>query len=1217
MNFFRFILSRRRIFTILVVVLPIVAGTFSYQVMPKEGNPEISAPHAIVITHYPGASPGEIENLVTYPIEEALSDLKNVEEMRSSSAEGVSIVVVDFDVEADLERSLQKVREKVMDARRELPDDAEDPTVEEISFSDIPIMLISVVGDLDPVRLKKLAEQVADEIELLPEVLSTEVTGGLTREIQIYLDPERLDQYGLTLLDVFNAVKQSDINIPGGMVNVEGRRFILRTLSEIKRVEEYARVPLVMQGDRVVFLGDVATVKDGHSEDVTYSRVDGSSSATISVKKRTGANILETSAKVLHKTKELEKDFPYGVHMAVTANQAKYIKQGFDIMYNSAVTGLMIVILVLWFAMGLRNSVITSLSVPLSLLITFILLKTFGIPNNDMVRFSLVLCIGMLVDNAIIVVENVYHHYQLGKDRLAAVIEGASEIALPVISATLTTMAAFLPMLLMTGTTGEYMGFMPKTVSIALLSSLIVALVASPLILSLFMKQTLRKGRIVSPEEDLRLLKIIYVRGVTWALNHRMLLVFTTFACLLIAGNLVRLKVIKVEMFPDIDFDYIYITVETPRGTDVSNTDGVARRIEGVVKDHVPEAVKVVSTVGYKGQSAYEFSFGSGVQSHFAEITVELLDGKEYARASHKDIQKRIRPMLDAIPGAMIHFRPISWGPPILAPIVVKVKGPDLEILRRITLEIKDIMVRIPGMADVKDDVSDAPPEIRVKIDREAAASLGVPLDMVATSLRGATAGLDVKDFRDELDVSKKYDLKVRYAPEHRTTPRMLEKVRVRSTTGAMVPLTNIADFSQGPGINEIRHVDRRRVVRLTARNSGRSAIEISKELRGKLAGFDLPKGYTFDFEGEYKETEESFASLKLAYVVAFILIFTLLVTQFNSYLQPFAIMAALPLSVVGAMVGLLITHNHFTIMSFIGLVGLTGIVVNDSIVLVDCINRTRKQGMDIFHAIVAAGQQRLRPIISTTLSTIGGIFTLTITDKLWEGLGVVIIFGIGFATILTLVVVPVMYSLFESFGAHVNAALRGPRLRAVPEGKGFLFTRRRFARLKFFAIILIQVALLLAGVQFLAPHFLKAVQSTIFQAPTPLKLVIEILVFWLGLGFRALGVLFLLLIPTWLGLVYLMGLRSAESRFVDVTPEGATVMLPGEKLFLSAGELSGVKYSRLLGRITVKLGRRKVRIRKVLQGIKPPAKIPLRAWLAGPSPSRADVREGMLALQE
>jgi multidrug efflux pump subunit AcrB len=324
MKFFHFILSHRRIFTILVIVLPILAGTFAYQVMPKEGNPEISAPIAIVITPYPGASPLEIESLVTHPIEEALSDLKNMETMRSSSAEGVSVAVVDFETDADLDFSLQKVREKMTDVRQELPDDAEDPVVREVSLTDIPIMLVSVVGDLDPVQLKRLAEDTADDIELLPEILSTDVTGGRSREIQIYLDPERLDQSGLTLLEVFNAIKQSDINIPGGMVNVADRRFVLRTLSEIKRVEDYADVPVVKKGDRVVYLGDIAVIKDGYTEDLTYSRVGGKSSATISVRKRSGANSLETSAKVRKKLKELEKTFPIGTKIVITADQATH-----------------------------------------------------------------------------------------------------------------------------------------------------------------------------------------------------------------------------------------------------------------------------------------------------------------------------------------------------------------------------------------------------------------------------------------------------------------------------------------------------------------------------------------------------------------------------------------------------------------------------------------------------------------------------------------------------------------------------------------------------------------------------------------------------------------------------------------------------------------------------------------------------------------------------
>jgi CzcA family heavy metal efflux pump len=1212
MNFYRFILQRARIFTLLVVLLPIIAGTYAYQVMPKEGEPEISAPHAIVITPYVGASPSEIESLVTNPIEEELAGLKNVDEIRSSSSEGVSVVVVDFDVNADLEQSLQRVREMVTDVRKDLPDDADDSTVEEISFSDIPIMLVSIIGDLDPVRLKRLAQDTADDLELLPEVLSAEVAGGKTREIHIYLEPERLDQYGLTILDVFNAVKKSDVNIPGGQINVAPRRFLLRTLTEVKKVEDYGRIPLMEYNDRIVFLEDVGNVVDGYSEDISYSRVDGKSSVSIAVKKRAGANILKTSARVRERMKALEKRFPSGIQTVVTADQAKYIRQGFDAMNNSAVFGLIIVICVLYFAMGLRNSVITSLSIPLSLLVTFIFLNVFGLSNNNMVRFALVLCIGLLVDNAIIVVENIYHHFQLGKDRATAIIEGAAEISMPVISATLTTMAAFLPMLLMTGVTGEYMGFLPKTVSIALLASLIVALIANPLILARFMKQKVKKGRIVSPEDDLRRLKKLYVRGVTFALNHRALLVLATLLSLGWAISMVAFHLVQIEMFPDVDFDYIYITIETPAGTEVDVTDAIAKRIEKIVNANVPEAEQVVSTVGTRGQSAYEVTFGREGISNFGEITIELKDGKEFARATHKEIQQRIRPFLDVIPGASIRFRPLQWGPPTPAPVVVNLIGQDLEILRAITARIKQTLTGIPGAIDIKDDFSDAPPELRVKVDRARAASLGVSLESIALSLRAATAGLEVRDFRDELDVSRKYDLEVRYSPESRTSSQMLENFKIRSGTGALVPLSNIAEFSPAPGISEIRHMDRRRIVRITAQNEGRSAVEISEELQKKLSSLDLPEGYSITYGGHHEETAESFASLKLAYMIAFILIFTLLVTQFNSFFQPFAIMTALPLSVVGAMFGLLVTGNNFSIMSFIGLVGLTGIVVNDSIVLVDCINRTRKTGLNIFEAILSAGQQRLRPIISTTVSTIGGILTLTITDELWEGLGVVIIFGIAFATVLTLIVVPVMYSLFENLGYYLTSAFRGPRWSEPPEGKCYYYSRLRHTRLLMYIIIVIQLLILTTGAYFFLPKLAVVFDSTVLRAPTALKFVIEAAVFYIGLVLQIAGVLILLMLPTWIGIVWMMGRRTKEEYYVDVVPHGLNVALPSEKFFLPADRIKMVNYARILGQITIDTGSRKLRVRKVVKARKTPSKIPLKTWIQNPVPTRSEIQSNM-----
>lgn len=1219
MRFFPFVLKRWLIFALLVIVLPVVAGVFAYRSLPKEGEPEISVPVAIVVTLFPGASPSEVESLVTTPLEEELSDLRDVKEMRSTSSEGVSVISIDFEAEANLERSLQKVREKVTDARKELPDEAEDPEVTEVSFSDIPIMIASVVGDIDPVKLRRLAEKVADEIKLMPEILAAEVSGGLVREIQIYLDPQRLNQYGLTILDVYNAVKQSDINVPGGQVNVQGRRLLLRTLTEIKSVADYAKVPLIRRDDRVVFLGEVGKILDGHSEEVSYSRINGVTSASIAVQKRNGANILETTYKVRDRLKELEKSFPAGVRTITTAERAKFIKQSFDQMSNSMVIGLIIVIVVLYFAMGLRNSVITSLSIPLSLLLTFVFIKVFGLSNNDMVRFALVLCIGMLVDNAIIVVENVYHHYQLGKSRADAVIDGTTEIAMPVISATMTTMAAFLPMLLMTGVTGEYMGYLPKTVTIALSASLVVALIANPLILSMLMKRTVKEGRIVAPEEDLKQLKKLYVRGISWALNHRILVVCFIIMTLMGAFGMLAFKLVKVEMFPDADFDYIYITVETPKGTEIDITDAAAGEVEQLVQEHVPEAVQVVSTIGQRGQSALEFSFSSGTVSHFAEITIELKDGKEFARPSHREIQERLRPYLETIPGADIRFRPIQWGPPTAAPVLIKIVGPEIHVLREITAKARGVMEKVTGVVDIKDDFSDAAPELRVQIDREKAATMGIPLEAVAVSLRGATAGLDIREFRDELDVSKKYDLKVRFAPESRTSPSMLDDIKIRSDTGELVPLSTIATFRQGKGLNSIRHSDRRRIVRLSANNLGRSAVEITQELIKKLDRMELPDGYMFDYSGEYEETAESFESLGLAYIVAAILIFTLLVSQFDSLAQPFAILTSLPLSIVGAIVGLFVTGNDFSIMSFIGLVGLSGIVVNDSIVLVDCINRMRRSGLDLFEAILAGGQQRLRPIISTTVSTVGGIITLTIIDELWEGLGVVIIFGICFATVLTLIVVPTMYSIFEGMRYSIISAFRGPRWREAPRGISYFYTRRRYMRVILGVVIIVQLAVLAAGLGMTVPPLFKTLAQTPFQAPSTLKLVIEITVFGLEVLIKTILLLLVLLIPTWAGLVYVMAKRSREGYFVDITPDGVTVGSPVDRFSIKREEITKIKPARFfpaIPSISIYCGRRRVTIRKLIPVKANPEKKPLKAWLQNNAPHRSKVREGMLNLK-
>ncbi len=1200
MKYLDFIFRHARIFFLLFVILPIVGGIAAYMAMPKEGNPEITVPIAIIATPFPGASPEEVEKLVTDPLEEAIEDITDIKEMRSSSSEGISLIVTEFELDTDIDLMIQKVKEKVMDKRQELPEEVEESIVQEIDYSEIPLLLISVRGDISPIELKDIAEDIADELKAMPEVLDTTISGGLTREVQVKADPFKLNHYHLSLLDLVLAIHNHQVNIPSGQLKVGNRRYLVRTFTEAKKIKDLSIIPISNVNGEVLYLRDVAKVVEGYKEDRTYSRLNGLPSVTIAVIKRPGANILKTSNLVKKKLKYLSKRLPKGVSTSIIADQAKFIRQDFDMMTNSAVWGLLLVVIVLYFAMGFRNAVLTSIALPLSLLMTFLFLYVFGLPNNSVIRFSLILCIGMLVDNAIVVVENVYHHIQRGRSKEEAIQIGMKEIALPVTSATLTTVSAFLPVLLMSGVMGKWMGYMPKTVSIALLSSLIVALVSNPLILSRLMSRTGKGGKLLSPEEDLRRTKYLYKKVATFSLNHPFIIFIGSILLLASCAIPFYFKIVQIEMFPDADFDYAYIIVETPFGTRIERTDEVVRQVEKIVTEKVPEMVQMVANIGSRGMSAYEVTFQKGSNSNFAEITVELLDAKEYKRPHLKEIQARLRPYLLNIPGARVRFRPVEWGPPKEAPIVIKIMGPDIEVLHNITRKVVRELKEIEGVVEIKDDFSDATPELRVHVDRIKAAQLGVSLKDLALTIRTAIEGIEVAEYRGKKQEEDQKIL-VRLDRPFRSSIEDLKLLHVRSNNGKLIPISQLIDTELTEGLRTIRHYDRRRTVKITANNQGRSAVEITKELKERLKEFRLPPGYKFDFSGDVKETEEAFESLKLAYVIAFLLIYGILVSQFNSFSHPIAIIIALPLSIIGAVLGLVLTKNNFSIMSFIGLVGLSGIVVNDSIVLVDWINRLRRsENMGIWSAIIRGGQERLRPIISTTLTTIGGLITLTVTDELWEGLGVVIIFGLGFATLLTLIVVPVIYFLLERF----TTQFKEESISKETYSKIIFSMRpytRRFIRLKSSLFGILQGAVLAIGMKFWILPLIQERMTEEILAPSKFKWFLEAGVKYMITAFTFIGIIGILLIPLWIFILYVKWLQAKEKNEILVEDNGIHIIMPLEPLFLSWKDIDKIKI-RIRSRSLLIWSEGRRLFLKGLTSIKKSPKVPIHKWLFIPS---------------
>lgn len=1228
MRYFEFLLKQWRIFVLFAIVLPIVVGSLSYINIPKEGNPEISVPVALVETIYPGAAPAEIESLITIPLEEALDDLDDLDEIRSVSAEGASVIWVTFTVDADIDEMIQKVKEAISDEQNELPDGAFDPVVLEIDFSEIPLMIVSIVGDIDLMALKRIADDVADDLKRMPDILDTTVIGGREREIQVNVDPDNLERYHLSLLEVVQALQSAHYSLPGGDITMSDTKYLVRPLSEIERVDQFADVMVSNVGGGVVHLRDVARVIDGFDENRSYSRVGGRESVAVTVQKRPGYNILETSAKVGRRLEELESTLPAGVKTVITADQAKYIQQDFQLMENSGIAGFFLVIIVLYLFMGLRNATLVAIAIPLSLLITFFILFLAGVSYNNMTRFSLVLCIGMLVDNAIVVVENAYHHYQKGKTRERAVIEGMSEIAMPVVAATLTTVSAFVPLLLMTGVMGEFFAFMPKTVAPALLASLGVALVATPIILSRMMKLKKPRGGKPpkGPDEDLAAFKRFYERVMTKALNHRWWVVMICLFGLWVSMVVIpQAGLVEVEMFPDADWDWIYIDIETPTGTDIEVTNAITKEVESIVVAQVPETVNMVANVGRKGASAFEESHGDRITSNYAEIAIELVDGKEFKRASHHDIMDRIRADMTSIPGADIRFRPIEYGPPTDAPILVKIVGDDVPMLMKISDHVKETLGRIKGAVDIRDDFTDATPELRAHIDRDKADRLGVSPQTIALTLRVAVAGYEAVEYRDELDDNKEFDVRVRLERDARSSVDDLKAIKVRSLSGSLVPLGALVDFEVTPGITAIRHVDLQRVVRVTAQDRDRSAVEITTELQEALADYEMPEGYWFSYAGDFEETEESFRSLKVAYCVAFLLIITILVAQFNSFAQPFAIIVALPLSIIGAMFGLAVTGNNFSIMSFIGVVGLSGIVVNDAIVLVDCINRFRKKGFDHFEAIVNGGKERLRPIISTTVTTIGGLITLTITDKMWEGLGVVIIFGIAFASVLTLVVVPTLYMMLENLSASLSSIIRSLFRRpfpAPPDGARTFFSSRR----RLLTVTPITVLVVLVGLQGLLlfvgwPSWLGPTLHELFTTPIRatsfLKLGIEAVTRLSKFGIMLAIQFFILLLPTWIALGGLIRRHAKERAFIAIGEEALTIRTLTGVFEAPWSEVISIKKRRFLKGMLLQIGWRRLPVGALIERPQDELMEGFRDWLRTPPPPRERIREDTTTCRE
>ncbi|WYD80148.1 MAG: efflux RND transporter permease subunit [Candidatus Electrothrix gigas] len=1042
---------KKSISVLVLATLILVMGIYSYFTLPREAEPDISIPHIFVSTAYRGVAPGDIENSITIEIENKLKSLDGVKNIKSVSSEGESLIDVEFITSVDIDDALRKVKDKVDEAKGELPTDLEDdPYVFEVNISEMPILIFSLAGTCGERCLKKIADDLEDKIEGVSGVLDVEITGAREREIRIEFFPEKLAYYGLSIPAVQAAVQGENSNTSGGSLHLGDGKFQIRVPGEFTTPEELYGLVIGTHDGQPVYARDVAQVLDTLKEETSRSRLNDLPAVNIVVKKRSGENIIAIADAVQDILQKSQPTWPSGTSITKILDKSKDTKRMVADLENNILSGLVLVVVVIFFAMGIRNALLVSMAIPFSMFLSFITLQLLGITLNMIVLFSLTLALGMLVDNAIVIIENIYRFMEQGVGRVEAAIKGTSEVAMPVIGSTLTTLAVFSPMLFWPGIMGEFMGYLPLTLIVTLTSSLFVALVINPALASLFMKSTKQgRGGMSSAEVEAAGEQPVIIQGpflstYAWLLRFSLAHPFALLAAavsllvFMIQGWLLVVGIEKpVEFFPDIEPKGIYINTDMPEGADLKYIDNILHQIEQAVagtgkpqdtKTRGPSDLKNVKVIYSRAVTASSGSseFEANTPNHIGIRFIDLEDRSRSTYETIDDIRKRIR----NIAGAKLIVAMEAEGPPTGAAINIEISGDNFAVLSSITKEIRTALEKIPHVEDIQDNFVEGTPSVQIKIDRQKASLFGLNTSSIGSAIKTSYNGLVISSFREG---DEDYDITVQLSEKDRRVDNVLREFMIPAPSGVLVPLSTLATVEYTGSLGNINRINNRRTITVKA-NVDETKIPgpvVRKQAEKLLAKMHLPPGYNVQFTGENQEQQESQEFLSRAFVVALFFIFLILVTQFNSVSQPFIIMTSVILSMGGAFFGLMLYKQPFgIIMTGIGVISLAGVVVNNAIVLIDYTNKLRENGFALLEAVVSAGATRLRPVLLTAVTTVLGLIPMVTgvsydfrnlriswvseSNQWWQSMAIVVIFGLLVATFLTLVVVPVLYFLIE-----------------------------------------------------------------------------------------------------------------------------------------------------------------------------------------------------------
>jgi multidrug efflux pump subunit AcrB len=1016
----------------MIMVIVFIVGLYTLIFMPKEEMPSVDFGAFYIVVSYRGVSPEEMENLIVKKLEEQIQNLDDVDFYQSTSAAGRATIFIRMEPNADIDQAwsdLNTEMQKVTD----LPDDANDPILVRLNMREVnEICTVALGGDFSANAIREIADDYKDEILALPNIANIEIAGTRDREIWIENDIQKLDQYGLSIYQVANAITNRNKNVPAGDIRFGRAEFLIRTVGEFDAVDEIRDVIVKMdKNGRAIRIGNVATVIDTLEEQVTIGKLDGDKAVNVNIYMDAEGNIIQVMKNIRAASDKFVGNVE-GLNLEVRNDGSIEVRNSLFTLGNNALIGIILVFITLFIFIGWRNALFAAWGIPFSFFLTFLIMDFLGVTMNNLSLFALILVIGMIVDDAIIVLENVHRYREQGMSPKEAAIKGTNEIMWPVVAAVATTVAAFLPMLLISGMMGKFMSVFPIVVSIALFSSLLECLIILPSHIADFSGKSGDNLKDKTHKLHAWLTKV-YQYLIKRALKHRYISVMIIVCAFLLALGAFGMGLVKFEFFPSGTPKTIILNLETPVGTSLEKTDEVVSKIEGFIQkmDESTDVEAIVSTIGQ-----YTENHRTQVETSHAEVKIDLLDANDLTYTIEQ-IKGSIRKYLETVPG-LLSYKFIEGehgGPPTGGDIELRIIGNNIDKLEGIGSYVISILEDIPGVTDIETNMDDGKKEIKILPKHDKLGLYGLTVNDISSLVSVASYGAPISKFRGgELD---EYDIVVRVKEDQIDDVSDLKEIKIHTMTGDLIPLKELADFEISAGYSQIQHYNGNRVLTVTGNTTtydenGKSVKQTPDEVTSILRGNTLTgqqglldnfserfPGYQLQYGGVTQQRTEVYNSLYLALVIALILIFAILAAKFNSYVQPFIVMLTIPFAIIGVIFGLMITGLPFSMMTLIAVLALAGVVVNDSLILVDFVNSEREKGVDRWNSLINAGTVRLRPILMTTVTTIAGFMPILLSTssqvESWKPIAVSIAFGLAFATLLTLLIIPVVYSFIDS----------------------------------------------------------------------------------------------------------------------------------------------------------------------------------------------------------